>query len=219
MHFRRSDHNLKLAVSHAAKKQSDMSGHAAVLAKLSTAIAVQPRKRAKQLELVRLSALKQFRRNSDLLSELVNFDAESKWQQDRSYLEFRARVYAEVEGKLFDAIRTLRMIKRYRKEESTFRLLIRYLCIAGQSQEAQTLLDECTLSIPPDTTEELQRDIYEKTGSYDKVLAGIRRERDQETFPFSSARFAQTSPRRGGGEDSQSNFGTSSFHSLRKPHN
>src|SRR5689334_7651926 len=74
-----------------------------VLATIRKAIEYQPRDRKRRLELLYLNALKRFNRRSELLSELVSYDNDERWGENADFALFRADVYAEVEGKLFDA--------------------------------------------------------------------------------------------------------------------
>lgn len=153
-----------------------------LLHRIEKALPVQPLELRKRLELLKLDALKSFGRHSDLIASLVGFDADSQWVHDSEYVRFRARVYAEVEGKLFDGIRTLKGDKRVRKEAANLRLLLKYLCYARRTEEAQKLLDECGAILNIDDRQDLQGAIFSANGRFDSVLAALRSRKARMTF-------------------------------------
>jgi hypothetical protein len=83
-------------------------------------------------------------------------------------------LYAEVEGKLFEAVRMLESYKRVRKEESALMLLLEYLCFAKRSEEAQKIFDEFGSILDGDDRTEAQEMIFSTNGRFDSVLTLIR---------------------------------------------
>jgi NAD-dependent SIR2 family protein deacetylase len=159
------------------------------LGRLNSAIVVQPVARRKALELLRLEVLKAFGMRSELIAALVSFDSDGQWIQDSKYIRFRARAYAEVEGKLFDAIRTLEAYKRVSKDEPTVRLLVKYLCFARRTNDAQNFLDQCRAILNDDDRSDLQEDIDSANGHHDRVLASIRNTKSTAIYEAGSALF------------------------------
>jgi tetratricopeptide (TPR) repeat protein len=157
------------------------------LGRLNSAIVVQPVARRKALELLRLEVLKAFGMRSELIAALVSFDSDGQWIQDSKYIRFRARAYAEVEGKLFDAIRTLEAYKRVSKDEPTVRLLVKYLCFAKRTNDAQNFLDQCRAILNDDDRSDLQEDIDSANGHHDRVLASIRNTKSTAIYEAGSA--------------------------------
>jgi hypothetical protein len=134
-----------------------------------------------------LRALKKLQLNAELQTEMDRFDADERWAQDGEYVRFRATVYAEVDGRIHDAIRKLQAFERYLSNESALALSIRYLSYVKNTDQAQKLLDESKSVFDPQLFGDLQETIYDYSGNYEKSLALLRAKKARAIFPAKGA--------------------------------
>jgi hypothetical protein len=174
---------LRLAVEYTSRVGVDASQQTVTLKKIRVAIDAQPRNRRRALELILLRALLKFERSSELLALVSEFDSDPRWEREHEYADLRAKIYAEMEGKLHDAIRKLQSFAGYRRREVMVRRLVRYLCFAKRLEDAQSLLDDVKVSISPSAREDLQIQILESGGYYEKALGLIRKKKQHQIFP------------------------------------
>lgn len=168
------ERSLRLAVDLAKAEKNPVLQKEAVLETIVQGIDAQPNKRKKRLELVLLGALRDFDRHEELVSKVANFDAESRWGDDGSFIKLKAEVYAEVEGRIYDAIRVLESYRRLRKDPVALQMLITYRCYVRRLVEAQKLLDEVRAVVGPDKADMLQAEIYSCGAEHQVLLAYIR---------------------------------------------
>lgn len=174
-----------MLIDYACDKNNGKPDKTEVIFKLRAAIEVQPKSRKKALELLLLRALKSFDMNGELLAELATFDADERWSHNRKFVELRARVYAEKEGKVHDAVRRIQAYKPYRKCPELVRLLVLYLGYLNKFGDAQSLLDECKSTVDRELHGLLQEEVDFGFGKYERVLAATRRRKSESTFPAS----------------------------------
>ena len=158
-----------------------------VIVKLRQAIEVQPKARKIGLQLLLLRALKLFDKTSELLAEISTYDSDERWSRNRDFVELRARVYAEKEGKIHDAVRRIQAYKLYRKSPGLVRLLVKYFGYLNKFGDAQSLLDQCGSAVDRELRDSLQAEIDSGLGKHERVLVGIRRRQAESTFPANLA--------------------------------
>jgi tetratricopeptide (TPR) repeat protein/NAD-dependent SIR2 family protein deacetylase len=174
---------LRAALTYTGNLTSDAQVESKLLAEIKKAVDVQPSRRKKKLELIRLRALIRFEKTSELLALASEFDADVRWEREPEYIELRARIYAETEGKLHDAIRKIQSFAGHRRRTTMVTRLITYLCYAKRTDEAQLLLDEAKITLGPSVRDDMQIAIYGSLSQYEKELGLVRKKKREQVFP------------------------------------
>ncbi len=150
-HLDRMDKHCEVALDIAVReanlsKRSDAEKNA-VLDRVRDAIGRQSKRDVRRFELMYMQALRQFDRIPELLEKLHEADDDSKWANYWDYKYFRSLVYAQIEGKLNEAIEILRSCEKQREEVRSVKRIVEYLCLASRPEEATRILRD-SRSIP-----------------------------------------------------------------------
>jgi hypothetical protein len=95
----------------------------------------------------------------------------------------RVSIFAEVDGKPFDAIHRIEEFKQYAKDRDLLTNILRLLILVNRCTDARRILGESSFTLTPKTRDIFERDILEATDNYDGALAVIRRQCQKSYFP------------------------------------
>lgn len=174
---------LRLRIDYSLRPEIDPEERARTLETIQRALDAQPHERRRGVEMVLLRGLRKFGKKTELLARLSEMELDPRAHKDAELVDFRAKVYAEVEGKLQDAIRVLQSFAGTRRNDTMAMRLIHYLCFVGRYDEAQTFLGEAAEFNTHKFCNELQIDIDTARGNYDRALHLLRAVKQDEVFP------------------------------------
>jgi hypothetical protein len=164
-------------------KYGDDKAKTDVVIQIRHSIANQPRAQQRDLKLLLLRSMKKFQRTTELITELSSYDTDHRWQQEADFIELRADIYAEMEGKPFEAIRRIESYKQYPKNDELLASMLRLLILVKRNADARKLFDEHSVRLSPDIRDSIERDLFESAGNYDGALAIVRRQSERARFP------------------------------------
>ncbi len=178
-----SPNYLRLRIKYSLRPDIEAKEKGETLEAIQQALDAQPHGRRRVIEMVMLTALRKFGKKTELLARLSEMELEPRAQKDAELVDFRAKMHAEVEGKVHDAIRVLQSFQGIRRNEMIAMRLVKYLCYVERYEDAQSFLDDVGSAYSRKLCDEMRIGIETARGNYDRALHLVRRVKQDAIFP------------------------------------